>query len=42
LGFTQAGRPLHIQVSSIDSSLVRIITLYQPDSSEWIDFTRRK
>jgi hypothetical protein len=42
LGFTQAGRPLHIQVSFIDSDLVRIITLYQPDPTEWIDNTRRR
>jgi len=42
LGYTQAGRPLHIQVSFIDSDPVRIITLYQPDQTEWIDDTHRR
>ena len=35
LGFTEKERPLHIQVSLIDSDLVKIITLYQPDDFEW-------
>jgi len=41
-GRTLSGRPLHIQVSSIDLERIRIITLYQPDESEWIDFTHRR
>jgi len=28
LGFTETGRPLHIQVSYADSDLVKIITIY--------------
>ncbi len=42
LGFTKMKRPLHIQVSYIDTELVRIITIYEPDPDEWIDFSRRK
>ncbi|MBI4518087.1 MAG: DUF4258 domain-containing protein [Deltaproteobacteria bacterium] len=42
LGFTAAGRPLHIQVSMADSDTTRIITLYQPDPAEWADFRRRR
>ena len=42
LGFTSAGRPLHIQVSSADSDATRIITLYEPDPSEWADFRKRR
>lgn len=35
LGFTQARRPLHIQASYVDSPMVKIITLYEPDETEW-------
>jgi Domain of unknown function (DUF4258) len=42
LGYTQKDRVLHIQVSRIDSDTTKIITLYEPDSIEWIDFRRRK
>ena len=42
LGFTSAGRPLHIQVSSADSDATRIITLYEPDPNEWADFRKRR
>jgi hypothetical protein len=42
LGYTQVGRPLHIQISYIDSDLVKIITLYQPDLTEWIDDSHRR
>jgi hypothetical protein len=42
LGFTQAGRPLHIQCSYSSRPLVKIITLYQPDASLWIDFRVRR
>jgi len=42
LGLTDAGRPLHIQVSFIESELVRIITLYEPDEADWIDFSQRR
>lgn len=42
LGFTLANRPLHLQVSRIESDNVKIITLYEPDSIQWIDYRRRK
>jgi len=42
LGFTEGGRPLHIQVSYVDADLVKIITLYEPDEGEWIDFAQRR
>lgn len=42
LGFTEAGRPLHIQVSHVDSDLLKIITIYEPDPAEWYDYARRR
>jgi hypothetical protein len=42
LGFTQNDRALHLQVSRADSDTIKIITLYEPDPTEWIDFRRRK
>ena len=42
LGFTNAGRPLHIQVSLADTSIVRVITVYEPDPASWIQYTTRR
>ena len=42
LGFTQAERPLHLQVSYADSELVKIITLYEPDEDEWYNYRHRR
>jgi hypothetical protein len=43
LGFTENGRALHIQVCYSGPKRVKIVTLYDPDPGEWIDFrTRRK
>ena len=42
LGFTEAGRPLHVQVSLADRDLVKIITLYEPLAEEWIEHSRRR
>jgi hypothetical protein len=42
LGFTNAARPLHVQVSYADRPLLKIITLYEPDSDHWIDLRQRK
>ena len=42
LGFTSAGRPLHIQVSVAESETTRIITLYEPDPAEWVEFRTRR
>lgn len=41
-GFTQTGKPLHIQCSYPSRPLVKIITLYEPDPSQWIDFKMRR
>ena len=42
LGYTQTGRPLHIQVSRADADLVKIITLYEPNAAEWINYSQRR
>ena len=42
LGFTNAKRPLHIQISLADTDLVKIITIYEPEESEWINYTTRR
>jgi hypothetical protein len=42
LGFTSNCRALHIQVSFMDSELVKIITLYEPEATKWIDFKQRR
>ena len=41
-GYTQAGKPLHIQCSYPSRTLVKIITIYEPDADRWIDFKVRK
>ncbi|MFH1288302.1 MAG: DUF4258 domain-containing protein [bacterium] len=42
LGFTKTGRPLHMQVSLIESDFVKIITIYEPDEREWINYSKRR
>ncbi|MCK6627273.1 MAG: DUF4258 domain-containing protein [Anaerolineae bacterium] len=42
LGFTEAQRPLHMQVSLADSALAKIITLYEPDATEWYNYEQRR
>lgn len=42
LGFTKAGRSLHIQCSYPSRPLIKIITLYEPDPNLWVDFRIRK
>jgi hypothetical protein len=42
LGYSRAGRPLHIQCSYPSRPLIKIITLYEPDPDLWIDFRIRK
>lgn len=42
LGFTHEGRPLHLQVSRMDSDLVKIVTLYEPDEDQWYNQSRRR
>ncbi len=40
-GTTARERPLHMQCSPPSRSLVKIVTLYEPDPECWIDFRRR-
>ena len=42
LGFTQIRRPLHIQVSLAETDLVKIITIYEPDANEWVNYSTRR
>ena len=42
LGFTETERPLHLQVSYANTELVKIITLYEPDETQWCDYTHRR
>ena len=42
LGFSETGRPLHLQVSYADSDLLKIITIYEPDPTEWYDYSKRR
>ncbi len=42
LGFTNTGRPLHVQCSYPSRPLVKIITRYEPDPDLWVDCRIRK
>jgi hypothetical protein len=42
LGFTKGDLALHIQVSRIESDTTKIITLYEPNEKEWIDYRIRR
>ncbi len=42
LGFTNIKRPIHIQVSFADTEFVKIITVYEPNEDDWIDYSRRR
>ena len=43
LGFTAAGRPLHLHASCADTPFVRLITVYEPEAEEWSDdFAHRR
>lgn len=42
LGFTQTGRVFHLQCSYPLRSLIKIITVYEPDASEWREWRVRK
>jgi hypothetical protein len=41
-GLTNGNRPLHLQVSYAETPMVRIVTLYEPDPDEWIEFRVRR
>jgi hypothetical protein len=42
LGYTDAGRPLHVQCAYPDLALVKIVTVYEPDPSRWTDMRTRR
>lgn len=42
LGFTEAGRVLHIQCSYPSRPLIKIVTIYEPDPALWTNFRERK
>ncbi len=42
LGFTAAGRPLHFQLSFAESDATKIITIYEPDPTEWSEYRKRR
>ena len=42
LGFAVSGRMIHIQCSYPDGTLIKIITVYEPDPNEWIGYERRR
>lgn len=42
LGFTNIERPIHIQVSFADTEFVKIITVYEPNEDEWINYSKRR
>ena len=42
LGYTRSGRPLHVHCSYPSRSIVKIITLYEPDPARWINFKTRR
>ncbi|MFP4298849.1 MAG: DUF4258 domain-containing protein [Spirulinaceae cyanobacterium] len=42
LGYTSESRPLHIQCSYPSRSLIKIITLYEPDPHRWLENKYRR
>ena len=41
-GMTKSSRPIHTQCSYPARELIKIITLYQPDPEQWIDYKVRR
>jgi hypothetical protein len=41
-GMTKSGRPIHLQCSHPSRENIKIITLYQPDPEQWIDYKVRR
>ena len=42
LGFTDAGRPLHVQCSYPSRPMLKIITMYEPETAHWVDLRIRR
>ncbi len=41
-GKTSSSRPLHVQCTYPSRRLIKIITVYEPDPKEWVDFKTRR
>jgi hypothetical protein len=41
-GRTKSGRPIHLQCSNPSRAIIKVITVYQPDPEQWIDFKVRR
>lgn len=42
LGFTLANKPIHLQCSHASRPIVKVITMYEPDPAEWVDYRVRR
>ncbi len=41
-GLTAHGRPLHVHCSYPSRPLIKVITVYEPELAEWIEYRQRK
>ena len=41
-GMTDEKRPIHIQCSYPARSIIKVITVYEPDPERWVDFKIRR
>ena len=42
LGFTRARRPIHLQCSYPSRPIIKVVTVYEPDPAEWVDYRVRR
>ena len=42
LGFTRMDRPIHVHCSYPSRPLVKIVTVYEPDPNEWVEYKQRR
>jgi len=42
LGFTLANRPIHLQCSYPSRLIIKVVTVYEPDPAEWVDYRVRR
>ena len=42
MGFARSGRPIHVQCSYPSRPLVKMITTYEPDPDQWLDYKHRR
>ena len=42
LGFTLANRPIHLQCSHPTRPTLKVITVYEPNPTEWVDYRVRR